>query len=94
MHRVTEVFLHMVHVEAELLAGTHSCHRSGSTQFSQRANSGPSARRHKSSFGVARCALDSRASQRFSGRELSVHSTAVGAGAVDDLVDVLLVITR
>ena len=52
---VTEVFLHMVYVEAELLPGTHSCHKSGSTQFSWRATKGSSARRHKSSFGYAGC---------------------------------------
>ena len=83
----------MVYVEAELLPSTHSCHKSVSTQFSQRATSGSSLRQHKSSSGVARCALESRASQRFSGRELSVHFRAVGAGAVDDFVGVLLVTT-
>ena len=47
-----QVFLHMVYVDAELLPGTHSCHRSGSTQFPQRANSGSRLRRHKSSRGM------------------------------------------
>ena len=50
--RVTEVFLHMVYVEAEVLPGTHSCHRSVSMQFSQMATSGSRLRRHKSSRGM------------------------------------------
>ena len=94
VHRVTEVFLHMVYVGS----GTASRHtllpqvcldavfpeghfwfqRYGSTSL-------PS---------VSRDVIWTfRASQRFSGRELSVHFRAVGAGAEDDLVHVLLVTT-